>query len=67
VSDAAVADRIQFAFTVMFHYIFPIITMGLGPLIAYLKTMDLIGKGTRYGQAARFWARYSQSISLWAW
>jgi hypothetical protein len=37
-SDAAVAARWQFAFTIMFHYIFPILTMGLGALIALLGT-----------------------------
>ncbi|MBV8117786.1 MAG: cytochrome ubiquinol oxidase subunit I, partial [Candidatus Eremiobacteraeota bacterium] len=33
--DAVLADRLQFAFTVMFHYLFPIGTMGLAPFIAY--------------------------------
>ncbi|MGB6602189.1 MAG: cytochrome ubiquinol oxidase subunit I, partial [Candidatus Cybelea sp.] len=28
------ADRLQFAFTVMFHYLFPITTMGLAPFVA---------------------------------
>ena len=33
--DSAVfAHRVQFAFTVMFHYLFPILTMGLGFFIA---------------------------------
>ena len=32
--DAVLADRFQFAFTVMFHYLFPIGTMGLAPFVA---------------------------------
>jgi cytochrome d ubiquinol oxidase subunit I len=28
------ADRLQFAFTVMFHYLFPITTIGLAPFVA---------------------------------
>jgi cytochrome d ubiquinol oxidase subunit I len=56
-TDAATADRIQFAFTVMFHYLFPITTMGLGPLIVFLKSMQLWKGGEHYGRAARFWAR----------
>ncbi|HEV7466868.1 MAG TPA: cytochrome ubiquinol oxidase subunit I, partial [Candidatus Dormibacteraeota bacterium] len=40
-TDAAVADRIQFAFTVMFHYLFPITTMGLAPLLVLLTTLHL--------------------------
>jgi cytochrome bd ubiquinol oxidase subunit I len=40
-SDAVVAARWQFAFTIMFHYLFPVLTMGLGVLIAVLKTIQL--------------------------
>ena len=55
--DAVLADRIQFAFTVMFHYLFPIGTMGLAPFIAWYTV-----KGVRTGdeaalRAARFWAK----------
>jgi cytochrome d ubiquinol oxidase subunit I len=56
-SDAAIAGRAQFAFTVMFHYLFPILTMGLGTLIAVLKTLQMVKKDDRYGAAARFWAK----------
>jgi cytochrome d ubiquinol oxidase subunit I len=49
--------RWQFAFTIMFHYLFPILTMGLGVLIAALKTMHYRGRGEIYADAARFWAR----------
>ena len=56
-SDAVIADRIQFAFTVMFHYLFPILTMGLAPLIAALKTLHLIRRDERYAVAARFWTK----------
>jgi cytochrome d ubiquinol oxidase subunit I len=33
--DIVTVDRMQFAFTVMFHYLFPIGTLGLGPFIAW--------------------------------
>ena len=56
-TDAVSAARFQFAFTIMFHYLFPILTMGLGVLIAVLKTQHLLGKGEIYGVSARFWAR----------
>lgn len=49
--------RLQFAFTVTFHYIFPQITMGLALLILILKTLALRTGDQRYNQAARFWAR----------
>ncbi len=56
-ADATVAARWQFAFTVMFHYLFPVLTMGLGVLIAVLKTLELRTHDSTYGSAARFWAR----------
>lgn len=56
-TDAVVAGRIQFAFTVMFHYLFPILTMGLAPLIVGLKTLHLIRRDETCAAAARFWTR----------
>ena len=55
--NALIAARMQFAFTVMFHYLFPILTMGLGVLIAVLKTIQHFWRRDEYGEAARFWAR----------
>ena len=56
-ADAVIADRVQFAFTVMFHYLFPILTMGLGFFIAVLSTMGLITHHERYATAADFWVK----------
>ena len=39
--DALMMHRLQFAFTITFHYLFPQLTMGLAPLIVILKTMYL--------------------------
>jgi cytochrome d ubiquinol oxidase subunit I len=50
-------DRLQFAFTVTFHYIFPQITMGLALLILILKTQALRTGDERYNHAVRFWLR----------
>ena len=50
-------DRLQFAFTVTFHYIFPQLTMGLALLLVCLKTMALRTGDEHYNRAARFWAR----------
>ena len=55
--DALLAHRWHFAFTIMFHYLFPVLTMGLGVLIAVLKTLQLVKKEEVYGRVARFWAR----------
>ncbi|MGH9417882.1 MAG: cytochrome ubiquinol oxidase subunit I [Terriglobales bacterium] len=51
------ADRLQFAFTLMFHYLFPIITMGLGVFIAYYATRHHFSGDERYEAAAQFWTR----------
>jgi cytochrome d ubiquinol oxidase subunit I len=56
-TDAVTADRIQFAFTILYHYLFPITTMGIAPLIVVLKTIHLRTGNERYAKAAQFWAR----------
>ena len=64
-------DRLQFAFTVTFHYLFPILTMGLALFIALLKTVAHLGSEQRRlpllrrtdaqrrdaDAAAHFWAK----------
>lgn len=56
--DSALAvDRLHFAFTVTFHYLFPQLTMGLALLIVILKTAALKTGNQHYNEAARFWAR----------
>jgi cytochrome d ubiquinol oxidase subunit I len=54
---ALLLHRIQFGFTITFHYLFPQLTMGLALLIVVLKSIALRSKDERYNQAARFWAR----------
>jgi cytochrome bd ubiquinol oxidase subunit I len=53
--DIVLADRIQFAFTIMFHYLFPIGTMGIAPFIAWYNYRAMKTGGRQYAQAARFW------------
>jgi cytochrome bd ubiquinol oxidase subunit I len=49
--------RLHFAFTIVFHYIFPQLTIGLALLLVYLKTKALRTNDEHYNRAARFWAR----------
>ena len=49
--------RLQFAFTVTFHYIFPQLTMGLALLLLILKTLAIVTGNEHYNRAMRFWAR----------
>jgi cytochrome bd ubiquinol oxidase subunit I len=55
--SALAVHRLQFAFTVTYHYIFPQLTMGLALLILYLKTKALRTNDEHYNRTARFWAR----------
>jgi cytochrome bd ubiquinol oxidase subunit I len=55
--NALTVDRLQFAFTVTFHYIFPQLTMGLALLILVMKSAALRTGDARWDRAARFWAK----------
>ncbi|HLK34708.1 MAG TPA: cytochrome ubiquinol oxidase subunit I [Terriglobales bacterium] len=55
--SALLVDRLHFAFTVTFHYLFPQLTMGLAPLIVVLKSLAIWKKDENYNAAARFWAK----------
>ena len=59
--DALTLHRIQFGFTITYHYLFPQLTMGLALLIVILKTIALRttdpDRQTTYDIAARFWGK----------
>jgi len=57
VDNALTIDRLHFAFTITYHYLFPQLTMGLAPLIVIFKTLAIWKKDERYNHAARFWAK----------
>jgi len=57
VEDALTASRLQFAFTVTYHYLFPMFTMGLALLIFVLKSIYMRGRDELYNTAARFWGK----------
>jgi cytochrome bd ubiquinol oxidase subunit I len=49
--------RLQFAFTITYHYLFPQLTMGLALLIVIMKALALVRHDERWNQSARFWIR----------
>jgi cytochrome d ubiquinol oxidase subunit I len=55
--DALLIHRLQFAFTVAYHYIFPQLTMGLALLMVILKWRYLKTGDGVYNRSAQFWAR----------
>jgi cytochrome d ubiquinol oxidase subunit I len=44
VSSHVTVDRLQFTLTVTFHYLFPVLTMGLALFVAWLKTVSYLGR-----------------------
>ena len=54
--DPAFWHRLQFAFTITYHYLFPQLTMGLAPLLVWWRWKALRGS-EEHAVAARFWSR----------
>jgi cytochrome bd ubiquinol oxidase subunit I len=57
VDTSTLFSRLQFAFTISYHYLFPQFTMGLALLLLILKTLYLWRKNDIYNSSARFWAK----------
>ena len=55
--DVVLLSRIQFALTIMFHYLFPPLTIGMGVVLVYLEGMYLKTKEPIFETAARFWTQ----------
>src|SRR6266566_3976903 len=54
---STIFSRIQFAFTIGYHYLFPQFTMGLALLLVILKILYLVRKDVRYNTAVHFWGK----------
>jgi cytochrome d ubiquinol oxidase subunit I len=48
-------SRIQFALTIMFHYLFPPLTISMGVVLVYLESRFLWTRDDRFRTAGRFW------------
>lgn len=55
--DTVVLARVQFAMTVMVHFVFPAITIGLGLIVAILETLRWRTNSELWDRTARFWTR----------
>src|SRR5580700_7995602 len=53
--DPTIPARVQFAFTVSFHIIFPTISIGLAMYLAIIEGLWLKTKNQLYLQIYRFW------------
>lgn len=50
-------SRIQFAVTIMFHILFPTLTIGLGLFIVITEALWLVTKDQLYFRMSRFWTK----------
>ena len=55
--DVFLLSRLQFAFTIAFHYIFPPLSIGLGVLLVIMEARWLKTRDPLYLEMTKFWAR----------
>ncbi|MBA3602533.1 MAG: cytochrome ubiquinol oxidase subunit I [Parachlamydiaceae bacterium] len=55
--DAEILARIQFAFTIMFHYIYPQLSIGLGLILVIMEACYLKTDNPLYFQMTRWWTK----------
>ncbi|MCG8306688.1 MAG: cytochrome ubiquinol oxidase subunit I [Cytophagales bacterium] len=55
--ETEILARIQFAFTVAFHYIYPPLSIGLGLLMVIFESLYIKTKNKEYHILAKFWTR----------
>lgn len=57
--------RIQFAFTVMFHYLYPPLSIGLGTIIVFMEALYLRTGNPVYEAMCKFWVKvFALNFSL---
>lgn len=55
--DAEILARVQFAFTIGFHYIYPPISIGLGIVLVVMEGIYLKTRDPLYLQLTKFWTK----------
>jgi cytochrome d ubiquinol oxidase subunit I len=55
--DVLILARLQFALTIMFHYIFPVLSIGLGLILVIIEAIYLKTNKPIYLQTAQFWTK----------
>jgi cytochrome d ubiquinol oxidase subunit I len=55
--DVEILARFQFALTIMFHYIYPPLSIGLGLFLVIIEALYLKTREPIYLQMAKFWTR----------
>jgi cytochrome d ubiquinol oxidase subunit I len=55
--DAVTLSRVQFAITIMFHYLFPPLAIGMGAFLVFLEGRYLKTRDPQFEAATKFWTR----------
>jgi cytochrome d ubiquinol oxidase subunit I len=55
--DVLLLSRIQFAFTIAFHYIYPPLSIGIGLILVIMEGLWLATQDRLYHEMAKFWTR----------
>lgn len=55
--DVEILARFQFALTIMFHYIYPPLSIGLGLILVIMEGLYIKTKDPEYLQMAKFWTK----------
>lgn len=55
--DVEILARVQFALTIMFHYIYPPLSIGLGLILVIMEAKYLRTKNPLYKEMAKFWTK----------
>lgn len=55
--DAEILARLQFAFTIAFHYIYPPLSIGLGVILVMMEGMYIKTKNPLYEQMTKYWVK----------
>lgn len=63
--DVVWLSRLQFALTIMFHYLFPPLTIGLGVVLVYLGLRFIMTGDVLFRDAQKFWTKiYALNFAL---
>lgn len=55
--DTLILARLQFALTIAFHYIFPVLSIGLGLIMVIIETLYVKSGNLLYLRSAQFWTK----------
>ena len=55
--ETEILARVQFAFTIAFHYIYPPLSIGLGLLMVIFESLYIKTKDKQYHTLAKFWTK----------